>query len=92
MKLPYSETYCFYLENTDDLGLFDKYINPALSPSVWGPLPHITRMDIPLPQYVHIIKQPVNLSWHYNPEVFKDKTLLPLDALFNAEQYPELFI
>lgn len=93
MKLPYNETYCFCLENMDDLGLFDKYINPDLSPSIWNPLEYITRMDISLPQYVYIIKQPNNnLAWDHKSKIPEDKTVIPLAALSNAEKYPEFLI
>ena len=94
MKLPYNESYCFCLENMDDVKLFGEYIYPDLSLNIWDPLGYIRRMGVPLPQYVNVIQLRIDtaVSWHHESKVPYDKTLIPLDALFHAEKYPELLI
>ena len=94
MKLPYNESYCFCLENIDDVKLFDEYVLPNLAVYSWNPLGFIIDMDISLPRFVHIVRRigSDRLGWYDGPDLPDGKFLTPIDALFNAEKYPELLI
>lgn len=92
MKLPYSYDFCVYLETMDDVAVFDKYASTVLANDTFHPLEFYSESRDRLPNYAFLVSIGGIYSWGDSNLPPTPKTLIPLDALFNYEKYPEYFI